>query len=1435
MLGGAGGPDQSFIANSSNAAWNRPSSPVRQGKVAAAEPILSPSDFKINANQSIPILNLPDDTLSSESARNISFDTETESLLPPPVAPRPEAQKIQNARHRKNNILDPAIFEPGHNSDPEGSSPTEDRFHPRGSPFAILSIQKKASKNAIQPQPSTSSSSPSSPTEDTRTQQSVQRKAPSSPLHSKSKDNTSHLGTSANNAATTTVAAAATLPSPASSSRPESPNQSTASNLPPSPSLVTNSPPAPQVPLKDPSSPAPVPMGIAAWFKQHTGSRSNSPDLKDRSHSPTLQRGMSSPGTSSAPATAPATAPAPASTGAVVNISHPPPAGYLTHSPSFPSLRDEAASSAAVPAAGDAVGKDRGSKGRSSKRAQSLGPYESLRGSRGNASSDSENASFVTAASASSGHGASDSESEARPPSPEDEVKCQCGKHSGTNVCDVILDLPVAVLFEAIFAEGGSPTVHEAHRRRLTSDLKFGEWKQSERGTMTRKITYKYAFKAILVGKISTPCFEDQEITHKTDYWMRGECTSSTPQVPYGTQFHVVNTYCITHAGHGKAHLRVFSRVELSQKLMLADTLASTSADGVSAYCKELVEALKGLVDKRAGEAVASELAAAILTRHHKRKPSGPRPLQSAPSTASASPSRSLLDNELPFAQQQRSLSNLGTAYPTPPGGSPIAANRSGNREVRGNFDGSVGGGNIGAGSIYGNSFESANATAFVDSSGFQREQQNSRNGIGLGIYHQQQPRQQQQQQQHPDELGPRAISSGGYPGGDKPPASTSTAPGADSGDVLLAAARRKSVELVSLLDAAARSVSPPPFLAAATGSNGGGADGNLSRRSSIVFSDVVSAGNGGDQVTSKSAPSTKRRGSDGGVVQVLGPRPMGAAQRRVLDDEGAGGSGDMERERRQGAGKSFGKVEIGSTDILAGLANFWKKSTGFVTTPISSAPLQANQGNNVNFAVNDATPSATSSEVDLDSEIGKTSEAESIGSEGADIESLADPRLPISTFQLQQQAYNFHNVAAGNSNLTSSASTPDRGRKIQAPERSMRPGGSLGLAARLQPTSGPVSTASSPLRGSDSQVGLAENPPLRRRKGPRAHKLLPRPADSEERYNGGERGILDEMDDVGSYMAPSIASSSKTQDSRVKGPRPANLRIRTSDMDLKEKLLTSISEELGVLGSREDADADPPSTASLEIVAPTADPKVANSTAYTSPADLTLSSSAVVEGYISPALPEPSSVSAPSILPGGIKLVPTRRPRNLNDEDTLPLIPLPPSPTATTKATIPIPIPPPRQRKLSTRRLGYRLRLPGHWVKESRPLDEYMAEPARQRWLRALGGSRGPNSLVTVLWLLCHIALVSIAVMDVSFWTLLGWVGFFGGQSLQHLPHYVEICFTSLTFVISFFVGLLPPSVSDPLLKLGAVGVELSWQTWNTSVEMTTNVLAIAYKLLVT
>ncbi|KAJ3205840.1 hypothetical protein HDU67_008614 [Dinochytrium kinnereticum] len=425
-----------------------------------------------------------------------------------------------------------------------------------------------------------------------------------------------------------------------------------------------------------------------------------------------------------------------------------------------------------------------------------------------------------------------------------------------------------------------------------------------------------------------------------------------------------------------------------------------------------------------------------------------------------------------------------------------------------------------------------------------------------------------------------------------------------------------------------------------------------------------------------------------------------------------------------------------------------------------------------------------------------------------------------------------------------SAPGTTDRLGKIRAPERSKRPGGSMGLAARLQPTSGPTSMVSSPEFGPSpgiSQSGFTGGG--RRRRGPRAQKLIPRSSEESSELPGYRRGILEEMDDIASLLAPSVASSSRTNGDgvRVKGPRPApQLRIAAETIHVKEKLLAAISEELGVVGSE---GFDTESSASAYTDRVSIEQERALPEIMASKADISLCSSAIVEGILSPSLPDPLSLQPkppPSILPNGVRFVATKRPRKLDDFDPLPLIPLPPSPTSLSPplpfGNLPVtsPIPPPRHRRLAPRRMGYRLRLPGHWVREVKPFDEYMAEPARERWVHALSGGRGKGSMIGVLALLLHVVVVVIAVSGVSPATLVSWGVATAVYVSKWMPLGVEDVATGFSFVTSLLVGLLPESVSEPLMKLGAVGVRVSWETWKATFEMSIKLAGLAYKLIV-
>ncbi|KAJ3117270.1 hypothetical protein HDU96_007309 [Phlyctochytrium bullatum] len=561
---------------------------------------------------------------------------------------------------------------------------------------------------------------------------------------------------------------------------------------------------------------------------------------------------------------------------------------------------------------------------------------------------------------------------------------------------------------------------------------------------MSRKISYKYAFKAILVGKISTPCFEEQEVTNKTDLWISVVSKSNTPHVPYGTMFTVVTSYCLVHAGHGKSHLRMFTHCEFVKPLMLADAMNSTSADGVASYCKELVDALKTLVDKREGEA--------ILTRHitQKRKPSGPRPIQPSISSAPNSLATSTV------------ASATGSAYPTPPNGSPVAGRRQSNGlstyEHRGSH---TGGSSTEPITIARTDNPSTKAAAVDEQKTIQTKVESdviaagdgrpSFDAIGgssadgyTGRLKLRDIDRGDIKSNDSNAGNPSGVESRRRPSGDRGFLGSATPDGA-----LIAAARRKSVELVSILDAAARSSSGTGPV---TGT--GGPDQQLNIDSLPIVTRIQSNQSSGAPASDPGASlAFKRRTSNGAVVPLFGPRPLVSAKRGVL-------------------------------------------------TPVT-----------------------------------------------------------------------------------------DRYGRIMAPERSTRPGGSMGLSARLQPTSGPVSLTSTPSRGVPLPVPSGIAPPYRPggrrgRRGPRNQLQLMSGGECEDHDDNTHevRGILDEMNDVASYTAPSIAPSSRSE---VRGPRPPNLQTRTAvlaeDFDVKEKLLAAISEELGVLGVESASDTQ--TTASSETL----------------------------------------------------------------------------------------------------------------------------------------------------------------------------------------------------------------------------------------------------------
>ncbi|KAI9357262.1 hypothetical protein DFJ73DRAFT_821086 [Zopfochytrium polystomum] len=211
---------------------------------------------------------------------------------------------------------------------------------------------------------------------------------------------------------------------------------------------------------------------------------------------------------------------------------------------------------------------------------------------------------------------------------PEGEVPCVCFEHKGSIVCDEIFGLDCLPLFELLFAEAGSNVMREAHRRRLTLELNVLDWDTDTLGRWKRrKVTYKYGFKAMIVGQISTPCFEEQEVTHYSRYAVSVDCKSSTPFVPYGGSFFIGNQYCLTQAGPGHARMRVFCRVEFTRLLLLKEKISSTSIEGVSLYFKELVDTMRSAVLARKIDCQLPPPVPETLPEliRDGRRPSGPR------------------------------------------------------------------------------------------------------------------------------------------------------------------------------------------------------------------------------------------------------------------------------------------------------------------------------------------------------------------------------------------------------------------------------------------------------------------------------------------------------------------------------------------------------------------------------------------------------------------------------------------------------------------------------------------------------------------------------------------------------------------------------------------------------------------------------------------
>ncbi|KAJ3176236.1 Protein Aster-A [Geranomyces variabilis] len=180
----------------------------------------------------------------------------------------------------------------------------------------------------------------------------------------------------------------------------------------------------------------------------------------------------------------------------------------------------------------------------------------------------------------------------ARPAAP---VSCECSSHLEYGAVDTVLDLDVEDLFSKLFMSGAE-LVSEAHKRRDTHDVVFEAWALDPQTNqpVSRDVSYTVSYKPPMLSKQTTGGYEKQIVLKcvpRSAYVV--ECTIKTPKAPYGEFFSPVTRYCITHAGPGKARLRVTLKVDFTKRLMWKSQIESATAEGMKSFCAELVTLLK--------------------------------------------------------------------------------------------------------------------------------------------------------------------------------------------------------------------------------------------------------------------------------------------------------------------------------------------------------------------------------------------------------------------------------------------------------------------------------------------------------------------------------------------------------------------------------------------------------------------------------------------------------------------------------------------------------------------------------------------------------------------------------------------------------------------------------------------------------------------------
>ncbi|KAJ3153693.1 hypothetical protein HDU86_005192 [Geranomyces michiganensis] len=201
----------------------------------------------------------------------------------------------------------------------------------------------------------------------------------------------------------------------------------------------------------------------------------------------------------------------------------------------------------------------------------------------------------------------------ARPTAP---VNCDCPSHLEYEAVDTVLSLDVEDLFAKIFISDPE-LIREAHRRRDTHDVVFDAWTLDPQTNhpVSRDVSYTVSYKPPMLSKQTAGGFEKQTVLKyvaRSAYVV--ECTVKTPKAPYGEFFSPVTRYCITHAGPGKARLKVTVKVDFTKRLMWKSQIESATAEGMKGYCAELVKLLKSSTTAANAPEASAVLSVAVGT-----------------------------------------------------------------------------------------------------------------------------------------------------------------------------------------------------------------------------------------------------------------------------------------------------------------------------------------------------------------------------------------------------------------------------------------------------------------------------------------------------------------------------------------------------------------------------------------------------------------------------------------------------------------------------------------------------------------------------------------------------------------------------------------------------------------------------------------------------